>query len=221
MPRKPPERSYDPDQTRRALLDAALELFAERGFRTTSTQDVADRAGVTKGAFYHHFETKDRALHIIHDEFVDEIVARQRHALGHYRSPTDQLARMAFDVVMICIEYQKHVRVFFREQHLLEGETRDAILAKRHDFTRLFQDTVRRGIALGEFSADLDADVAALGVLGLCIWSYQWYHTDGGLAPEQIARQLAAMALHGLGASRPAETDPRPGAARESHPVPS
>ncbi|WP_028921204.1 TetR/AcrR family transcriptional regulator [Pseudonocardia acaciae] len=218
MPRKPPERSYDPDQTRRALLDAALDLFAERGFRTTSTQDVADRAGVTKGAFYHHFETKDRALHILHDQFLDKIVEQQRHALRRYTSPIDQLARMAFDVVMVCIDYQKHVRVFFREQHLLTGETRDAILARRRDFTRLFQDTVRRGIAVGEFSAGQDADVAALGVLGLCIWSYQWYHEDGALRPGQVAAQFAAMALRGLGATRPAEIDTSPDAAV---PVPS
>jgi len=204
VPRKPPERSYNPKETRRVLMDAALELFAEKGFSRASMQEVADRAGVTKGAFYHHFATKENALHIIHDEFLDRALESQERALAGFESPTEQLANMAFDTTMICIQYQKHVMVFFQELHVLTGDVRDAILVKRRRSTSLFEETVRRGIEAGEFDADLDPTVAALGLLGMWVWSYQWYHQDGRRTPTEIARQFAAMSLQSVGAKRSA-----------------
>ena len=204
MPRKPPVRSYDPDETRRVLMEAALDLFAEKGFSRASMQDVADRAGVTKGAFYHHFATKENALHIIHDEFIDRALEAQDGALEKYESATEQLAHMAFDTTMICIEYQKHVMVFFRELPVLTGDVREAILEKRRRSTVIFEETVQRGVDTGEFDQDLDPSVAALGLLGMWVWSYQWYRPGGRRTPTEIARQFAAMTLRSVGADETA-----------------
>ncbi|MBW0113885.1 TetR/AcrR family transcriptional regulator [Pseudonocardia abyssalis] len=204
MPRKPPERSYAPEETRRLLLEAALDLFSEKGFSRASMQEVVERAGLTKGAFYHHFATKDDVLHIIHDEFIDRALESQERALAASDSPTAQLARMAYDTTLICIEYQKHVMIFFRELHVLAGDVRTAILEKRRRSTALFEDTVQRGIDSGEFDEDLDSTVAALGLIGMWVWSYQWYSPDGSRTPGEIARQFAAMTLHSVGAKQPA-----------------
>jgi len=204
VPRKPPIRSYDPDATRRILLEAALDLFAEKGFSRASMQEVADRAGVTKGAFYHHFSTKEDVLHIIHDEFIDRALEAQDRALVKYESPAEQLAHMAFDTTMICIEYQKHVMVFFREFPVLTGAVRDAIMEKRRRSTAIFEETVQRGVDAGEFDRGIDPTVAALGLLGMWVWSYQWYRSDGRRTPTEIARQFTAMSLRSVGADESA-----------------
>ena len=200
MPRKPPVRSYDPDETRRLLVAAALDLFAEKGFSRASMQDVANRAGVTKGAFYHHFATKDDVLHLIHDEFLDRALESQERALEKYATPTEQLAHMAYDTTLICIEFQKHVMVFFREISVLTGEVRDAIMEKRHRSTAMFTETVQRGVDAGEFDSGLDPTVAALGLLGMWVWPYQWYRAGGRRSPTEIARQFATMTLRSVGA---------------------
>jgi AcrR family transcriptional regulator len=202
--RKPPERSYAPQQTRRLLVEAALDLFAEKGFSRASMQEVVQRAGLTKGAFYHHFATKDDVLHLIHDEFIDRALASQERALASQASRTEQLAKMAFDTTMICIQYQKHVMVFFREQHVLTGEVRAAILEKRRRSTALFEETIRGGIESGEFDRNLDPTVTALGLLGMWVWAYQWYRPGGPRTPTEIAQQFATMTLQSVGAKQPA-----------------
>ncbi|MBS1887883.1 MAG: helix-turn-helix transcriptional regulator, partial [Actinobacteria bacterium] len=73
--------SRDPDGTRRALVETALGLFEAHGYAGTPVQRIVDQAGLTKGAFYHHFETKEDLLYEIHDEFIDDQLSRAREVM--------------------------------------------------------------------------------------------------------------------------------------------
>jgi AcrR family transcriptional regulator len=77
--------------TRRALLGAARELFAEGGYHATAAGEVVGLAGLTRGAMYHHFEDKRDLFRAVVEEVeveVDEIVlAEARRVLGETSSP--------------------------------------------------------------------------------------------------------------------------------------
>jgi len=66
-------RAAHVQDTRRALLDAARVLFTENGFGGTRTEDVVQRAGLTRGALYHHFRDKEHLFRAVHDEVADEV----------------------------------------------------------------------------------------------------------------------------------------------------
>jgi AcrR family transcriptional regulator len=68
--RSRPARAEGQD-ARAALLEAALEVFAERGYRDASIDDIAQRAGYSKGAVYWHFSSKDDLFFALWDERVD------------------------------------------------------------------------------------------------------------------------------------------------------
>src|SRR2546429_5041152 len=57
---------------REALLEAALQVFAERGYRDASVDEVAERAGYSKGALYWHFSSKDDLFFALVDERIDQ-----------------------------------------------------------------------------------------------------------------------------------------------------
>jgi AcrR family transcriptional regulator len=61
------------EATRRALLDAGRELFAERGYHEAAATEVVRRAGVTRGALYHHFEDKRDLFRAVVEEIEGEI----------------------------------------------------------------------------------------------------------------------------------------------------
>jgi AcrR family transcriptional regulator len=59
--------------TRRALLDAARSLFAEKGYHGAAAEEIVGRAGLTRGALYHHFEDKKDLFRVVVDEMEGEI----------------------------------------------------------------------------------------------------------------------------------------------------
>jgi AcrR family transcriptional regulator len=73
-PNKHQERSM---RTRALLLDAAIESLSEVGYAQASTADISDRAGVTRGAFLHHFHTRSELF----SQAIDHLTARQRDAV--------------------------------------------------------------------------------------------------------------------------------------------
>ncbi len=76
-------RNKYPEETVAKILDAALELFCAQGYEGTSIQDIVDRLdGMTKGAVYHHFKSKEEIFNAAFDRAMTPIVERRRSMLG-------------------------------------------------------------------------------------------------------------------------------------------
>jgi AcrR family transcriptional regulator len=91
-------------RTRGALLGAARELFAEKGFASTGREEIAERAGVTRGALYHHFASKTElaaaVVEQLEGELVDLVVAAALRGSG----VRDQLHRGCRAYMDACAE---------------------------------------------------------------------------------------------------------------------
>lgn len=117
-------------QTRRALLDSAMALFAERGVYATRLEDITERADLGKGAFYNYFESKDALIAELISEGVQR-VADHMEGLDR-RSPFE--ARVAFVA-------QAHERFFDEhpEQIVLFHQARGLLKLKTQGTSRLRQ----------------------------------------------------------------------------------
>ncbi len=78
--------------TRERLLDAAGAVFAERGFAASTIEDICDRAGFTRGAFYSNFETKDELLVQLLDREEVKLLKRFNAAVSQALQATEPLA---------------------------------------------------------------------------------------------------------------------------------
>ncbi len=63
------------EATRAKLIEVGIELFSERGFAAVGTEEIVDRAEVTRGALYHHFGDKRDLFRAVHEELEQRIVA--------------------------------------------------------------------------------------------------------------------------------------------------
>ena len=69
-------RERQAEATRQLLISVARELFAERGYAATSVEEIIQRAGVARGALYHHFAGKDALFRAVYDEVQTETASR-------------------------------------------------------------------------------------------------------------------------------------------------
>jgi AcrR family transcriptional regulator len=83
-----PTNAERTDTTRRALLDAGRELFAERGFAGVSVGEISARAGITTGPLYHHFGSKTGLFHAVYDELMANTANRIAQARRENQSPS-------------------------------------------------------------------------------------------------------------------------------------
>uniref|UniRef100_UPI0030F40C71 TetR/AcrR family transcriptional regulator n=1 Tax=Streptomyces sp. GSL17-111 TaxID=3121596 RepID=UPI0030F40C71 len=84
-------RARQRDRTRRALLDEARRLFAERGYAAVGLADVVAAAGVTKGALYHHFDGKADLFRAVLAEVQEEVGDRVAASADAEPDPWDRL----------------------------------------------------------------------------------------------------------------------------------
>jgi AcrR family transcriptional regulator len=79
--------------TRQALLGAAQDLFAARGYARTGREDIVRAAGVTRGALYHHFTNKEQLFRAVFESMEAALLTRIAVAAGGGRDPREQLHR--------------------------------------------------------------------------------------------------------------------------------
>jgi AcrR family transcriptional regulator len=87
----PTKKFLQSESTRRDLLDAARDLFTERGYADTPLEEVVQRAHVTRGALYHHFRDKEDLFRAVHREVAQSVHDRVWQALGQASDPWEGL----------------------------------------------------------------------------------------------------------------------------------
>ena len=168
-----------PDERPNEILDAALAVFAERGYRNTRLEHVGDAAGVTKGAIYHYFANKEQLLLRAIEHRREEAIGRIEEILRDKSAPVStrlrlivrrwfgSLTKERLAVVTLLLQGIAHEAPDAYQQWLVGGPAAAA---------RLIAGLVREGQARGEFRPDADADVAARMLLSGLLQQTVWQH---------------------------------------------
>jgi AcrR family transcriptional regulator len=185
------------------LMRVSVELFAEHGYAQTSVQQIVDAAGVTKGALYHYFKSKDDLLFDIYDrllsmqrEHLERLVARGLDA--------EQTVRLVCeDVIVTSIEGLADGAVFFRSQHMLSEKRQREVKQRRRAYNDAFEAILARGRADGVFRTDIPPAILIANFFSDVHYLAQWYSPGGSLTKQQVATELTDLYLAGLLTPRP------------------
>lgn len=196
--------------TREQLLDAAEQVFQKRGVGHTTLAEVADAAGLTRGAIYWHFKSKadlfeamvaraelpiDSAMEQMASESLDDPLGAVRamaiHALTHLaESPRTQAV---FDVVFLRCEYTDDLKIV-EQRHLAD---RDLCISR-------VQQGLEQAVRKGQLPAELDARLAAQGMYAFVGGLMRdWVQAPGGRDLKQAAPALIDAFIAGLRVNPP------------------
>jgi AcrR family transcriptional regulator len=146
------------------LLAVATRLFAEKGFEATSVQEIVESAGVTKGAMYHYFASKDDLLFEIYHRLLMMQTRRLEQFAEGVGTAGERLRAAAVDVLDTSFLHLDELTVFFRSMHLLTQEKRKSVRAERRRYHERFRALVEEGQTAGIFRGDVPADIVVLGL---------------------------------------------------------
>ena len=155
------------EERRAATVQAVVELAAEQNPAEITTAAIADRMGLTQGALFRHFPTKDAILEAAMSWVGDRLLARLDKAAENAASPAAALEAMFMAHIDFVASHPGVPRMLFGELQR-SGET----LAKRmvQTLLRQYEQRLRRlmeaGKAQGELNADLNVDSAAVLFIG-------------------------------------------------------
>lgn len=182
-----------------AIVQASVEVMAEHGYHGTSVRDIAECAGVTPAALYHHFASKHDILAHIMECGIDELLRRTTAALDSASAdPVVQLRAIVAVHVLFHLEDQRGTMLGTSELRALQEPVRSRHIAKRQRQQRFFKQTVADGVRQNLFHTAHPVE-AARAVVVMCTGVASWYKPAGRLSRIQIARRYQALALDLVG----------------------
>jgi AcrR family transcriptional regulator len=176
----------------------ATRLFARHGFDSTSVQDIVDAAGVTKGAMYHYYGSKDDLLYEVYHQLLTMQMTHLTDIVKGSGTPEEQLRDAAIDVVESSLANLDELIVFFRSLHMLPDDRQTQVRAERRAYHDMFRGLVEAGMAVGVFRAEASADIIVHYFLSAVNQLGSWFRPDGQLTARQVAEQYAELLLSGL-----------------------
>jgi AcrR family transcriptional regulator len=148
------------DKTRRALLDAAVVLVAERGWDAVTTRQIAERAGVNQGLIHYHFRSKDHLLHAAFERALRETFAEPGAALAR---ATNLRAAIADMVRGLEPGEEAESLALFSVEAMARGARDDEIRRSMAEMLAEFRQQIAGRIASGQWRGELSADLDAVG----------------------------------------------------------
>lgn len=193
--------------TRSLIEETAIRLFHERGSQVTSVRDITKACGMTPGALYKHFLSKEDLLFEVIRSGHEHFLGRLDEALGLTgRSPASlRLAALVRALVLFHTDHRREARVANQEYRFLPEPQLATILDLRRQIRARFRDVLADGANAGAFAlpAAGDADPAQLAAVTICDMGMrvsEWYDDTRRPAPKELAELHVTYAMRMVGA---------------------
>jgi len=190
-----------------AIRAAAFAQFAERGYPVVTVRDIMKACGLTQGALYNHFKSKDELLHDIIASTQGELERQCQQAVaGAGGDPRAELAAFVRVYVMRHCRLRIEALVANREIGWLDSARVADIRRSRRAIRDIVVTILGHGVERGVFDPPRvdgkhDLKAIAMALLDQCTHVSMWYGPGGDLTEEQMAKLYTDMALRVVGAA--------------------
>ena len=180
---------------RRQIVDAAVELFIEKGFHKTTTRQIAQAAGLSIGSLYEYVASKEDILYLVCDAIHAEVERGVTQALERGRGGSNPLAEVVREYFQVCHRMNDHILLIYQETQSLPAKWRKNVLENEIRITGLFTGVLMQLIAGGQLqpmqSATLDLIAHNITVLGH-MWTFRrWFLARHYTVDQYIDMQIA------------------------------
>jgi AcrR family transcriptional regulator len=208
------EATVEPRQEpRQEILRTAARLFQQQGYDATSMNDVAAALKLSKGGLYHHFQSKDEILFNIMSHAMDITEERvinvvRRIDVARVDGSRNEEARIdvseerlrtliRLHIQIVLSPEDREITVMLHENHPLPPALRRQINGRKKDYLHFVEHLIADVQRKRGSSTSVTPRAAALALVGMINWIYQWYKPDGPLTGEALVQQYTDIFFHG------------------------
>ena len=191
-------RKLDKNDRKQKIIDTAIALFHQKGYRSTTLDDVAKELGITKAALYNYISNKENLLSIIYMQALERIF-QDIYQIETMDIPLDE------KLILIIKNHLKNIiiksvslfYVFFTEENQLPPDAYKEIQKQKNKYNHIIEKILEEGMSLGLFKK-ADPKLQAFGIIGMCNWIYKWYKPESGYTPRQITDHFINLLQNGF-----------------------
>jgi len=192
------KKQIQSEQTKKRLADEARALFAQKGYKATSIEDIVEATGSSKGNIYYHFKSKEGLFLHLFDEWDQEWEVKWKEKATQYKTSIEKLYGIAEDLILDDLNHPltKAADEFFNTEEITpEAEERIAQMVARH--LVFYQEFIREGIARGEFKS-LNVEYMAIILESLTFGLNQMSRKSSLEEKLSLYRLAIQIVLHGF-----------------------
>lgn len=188
----------DPETTKARILDAALDVFSNKGYHDSTVDEIVEVSSTSKGSVYFHFPNKQRLFLALVDRFADLLERRVKEAISEHDAGIDRVRA----ALLACLEtfgrYRRLAKILLVQAAGLGSvfeEKRQEVLER---FAQLVQIYLLEAVEVGDL-APMDTEVVShawIGAINAVV--IRWVYT-GSPTPDRILDTLLPILLRGVG----------------------
>jgi AcrR family transcriptional regulator len=183
------------------IIEAAAQVFAERGYHGATTQDIADILHIRQASLYYYVRSKEAALELVCIQGVAGFFETAQAIAAGPGKARERLAGLIRAHMVPILDRGNFVRVFLTQRQFLPNRSRRRVGKWSRGLEKIFESVIRDGMRKGEFRGDLDPRLTTLAILGLANGVSSWYGKEDA-SMERIGNEFVSLLLDGLGRRR-------------------
>lgn len=182
----------------REKFKIAIDIFASKGYHSTTMDEVAQSMGIAKGTIYYHFKNKEELYFSTIKLGMHILENMVREATAACSGVEEKIEAVISGQLIFINEYSDIAYIFLRElngNNLLRDFSQDAL----NSYKKIIQGILAEGQSTAVFKKDLDAETAAVAMFGMIATVALHHHRQGkSMSMDETKRNLIKMIFEGL-----------------------
>lgn len=187
------------DERKDYLAKIATIIFAEKGYRETSLQEICEAAGISKGGIYHYFKGKEDILFYIirkgHELWVvllkDSVRECQKKSFG----PERTFRELVYTYCSFIYNKKKIALLLLNDRHKLTGDNRIRLREIEQNLYRTLKNQLMK---IPDINNQLNTSLISFMIIASSHWMVTWLKETGEMSQDQAINQMIEIILHGV-----------------------
>jgi AcrR family transcriptional regulator len=173
---RPKKEANRPDN-RKVIFKVAMQLFLEKGYSATTTNDICAAAQITKPTLYYYAKSKRHLFYLLHMEAIDKILKPHMEKSSSIPDPSERLIFMIRDLTgIVCLHPE--LRCLINETQSIRDQYFKEVRQMWKKHYLLLRNTISQLISVRKIRTTSKPSTVALLILGMIAWIPFWLHYD-------------------------------------------